>query len=108
MPASTSVAVERAPNPESIFCCGVVVAVVVVRLGEMQLEWDLRAVLPQSLEVVERALLRVLHVDHEVDVVQEDPTVLAVPLTTDRLVARGEQLLLHRVDDGPHLALVVG
>ena len=48
-------------------------------------ELDLRAVLPQPLERVELPLLGVLDVHHQVEVVQQHPALLPVPLAADRL-----------------------
>jgi hypothetical protein len=50
-------------------------------LGADDAEVDARAVLPQALELVERALLVVLDVHDDVGEVDEDPAAFTLPLT---------------------------
>src|SRR6266851_5070518 len=72
------------------------------RLGQL----DLRAVLPQPFQSVERALLGVLHVDHDVQVVQQHPTAFALALTAHRAGPGLAQVVLDRLDDGPYLTVI--
>ena len=67
---------------------------------------DPRAVLPQPLERVVGALLGMLNVDHDVQVVQQDPAAFPLSLTAHRPGAGLAQLLLDRVDDRPYLAVI--
>ena len=72
-------------------------------VGQLQLG----AVLPQPLQGVEDALLAVLDVDDDVDVVEQDPAGLAVALAAHRLGAELLlQPLLDLVDDRLDLAVV--
>src|SRR4051812_18814931 len=64
-----------------------------------------RHVAPEPLELVVVALLFEEHVDHEVAVVHEDPTLGVEALDAQRTVpARGRDLLLDLFDDGLDLA----
>src|SRR5689334_269050 len=75
--------------------------------GRLLGERDDRAVSPDALEGVVDALLHVLHVDDDVDVVEEHPPGVAVALTTSGLLPQlAPDPLLDRVDHGDDLAVV--
>src|SRR3954452_8585545 len=67
---------------------------------------DQRAVSPQPLEGVERALLLVLHMHHDLAEVDQHPAAVPLALTAYRLGADAAQPVLDLVDDRLHLAVV--
>src|SRR5437763_8433514 len=82
-----------------------------VALGRYQVavdERDRRAVLPQPVLRVELALLAVLNVHHDVDVVEQHPAAgpFALPAHRLGLLREPEQPLLDRIHDRLHLALI--
>ena len=64
------------------------------------------AVGPEPLEGVVGALLLVLHVHDDVEVVEQHPAVLPLALAVRRLLTIGSEPLLDRLDDGAHLTVV--
>ena len=74
--------------------------------GHVRGQRDHRAVAPEPLERVELALLGVLHVHHDLGVVDQHPAAVALALAAYGLGAGLAQLLLDLVDDRLDLALV--
>ena len=69
------------------------------RLGQP----DDRAVLPEALQRVEHPLIRVLHVNDDINVVEQHPAAVPLPLPADGLGSGLAQLQLDLIDDGPDL-----
>src|SRR5215467_9309819 len=69
---------------------------------------NLRAVLPEPFQRVVDALLGVLNVDDQVEVVEQDPAPFALALPAHRPGTGLAQPLLDLIYDGPHLAVVGG
>lgn len=67
---------------------------------------DRRAVLPQTIESVEVALLVMLDVDDDVGVVEQCPAALAGAFTADRLVSRFAETVFDVLDNRVDLTLV--
>jgi hypothetical protein len=76
-------------------------------LGDARRQFDGGAVLPESLQRVEGAVLLVLHVHDDVEVVQKDPAALPFALTAGRLrVGLDAETVLDLVHDGADLTVV--
>ncbi len=70
---------------------------------DLAVEGDRRAVLPQPVERVVRALVGLLDVHDDIDVVEQHPPALALAFAAHRLGAKVTQPALDGVDDGAHL-----
>src|SRR5665648_623979 len=71
-------------------------------------EVDVRAVLPQPLELVVGPFLLVLNVHDDVPEVDQDPSAVALALAAHRLDAERAKLVLDAVDDRTDLTVVGG
>src|ERR1700722_10548837 len=67
-----------------------------------------RAVLPEPFQRVVRALLGMLNVDHDVEIVQENPAALPLSLPAHRPDPGQAHSLFDLVDDRTNLAVVRG